>query len=75
MSQYENKWYSPFLKQPPILPTPPFSWEKSEISPGGFPAMKTGKVSYFYYNVKLLLQQVGINIRVYCSFNKKRLKQ
>ena len=24
---------TPFLEEPPILPTPPFSWEKSELPP------------------------------------------
>ena len=28
VSYYENKWYPPFLKYPPILPTPSLLWEK-----------------------------------------------
>ena len=29
---YENKWYTLLKTTPPILPTPPFLWEKSENS-------------------------------------------
>ena len=29
-SSCKNKWYPLFLKHPPILPTPPFLWEKYE---------------------------------------------
>ena len=74
VSYYENKWYPPLLKYPPILPTPSLLWEKiwtrpfsktflvgeSNYEPGCF------WISVFFLIVKMILAitpSLSLNLR------------